>query len=67
MAGNRVRVSKRTTAAERERERGGQRETVARVCEPPNKQRLLGAETARQQGVLSGPDSLPKRARIAKG
>ena len=40
---------------------------MARVYEPPNKQRSLGSEAARQQGVLSGPDSLPERARIAKG
>ena len=40
---------------------------MARVREPPNKQRSLGPEVARQQGVLSGPDSLPERARITKG
>jgi len=51
----------------REREREGQRETVARVHEPPNKQRSLGPEAARQQGVLSRPDSLPERAWITKG
>ena len=35
--------------------------------EPPNERRSLGAEAAREQGVLSGPDSLSERARIAKG
>ena len=40
---------------------------MARVREPSNKQRSLGLEAARQQGVLSRPDSLPERARITKG
>jgi len=40
---------------------------MPRVREPPNERRSLGAEAAREQGVLSGPDSLPERARIAKG
>ena len=64
-AGNQVRVAKRATPAEEERE--GQRETMPKVREPPNERRSLGAEAAREQGVLSGPDSLPERARIAKG
>ena len=64
-AGNRVRVAKRATAAEEERE--GQRDTIPRVREPPNERRSLGAEAAREQGVLSGSNSLPERARIAKG
>ena len=40
---------------------------MPKVREPPNERRSLGAEAAREQGVLSGPDSLPERARIAKG
>ena len=38
-------------------------EVVKKVCEPPNERRLLGAEAVRELGVLSGPDSLPERAR----
>ena len=33
------------------------------MCEPPNERRSLGAEAVREQGVLSGPDSLPERVR----
>jgi len=42
-------------------------EVVKKVCEPPNERRLLGAEAIRELGVLSGPDSLPERARITQG
>ena len=69
-AGIRVRVARSWSGAtaEKERvERERQRETMPRVREPPNERRSLGAEAAREQGVLSGPDSLPERARIAKG
>jgi len=59
--------SQRERQLPRKREREEQRETVARVRELPNKQRSLGPEAARQQGVLSGPDSVPERARITQG
>ena len=41
---------------------------MPRVFELPGKQRLLGVKvTAREQGALSGPGSLPEKVRIAEG
>ena len=57
-AGNRVRVARRATVAEEERE--GQQETC-RKCEPLRERRPL-----LEQGALSGPELLPVRARNAE-
>ena len=46
---------------------GGQNELLPRVRELPRVRRSLGAKVAaRERGALSGPGSLPERARIAE-
>ena len=60
----RVRVAKRATAAEEERE--GQQETCRESVSRQESEGRYWSSSARERGALSGPESLPVRARIAE-
>ena len=66
-----MRASKQQPASEsleqRQLPRGQKEYFLPRVCELPRVRRSLGAKVAaRERGALSGPGSLPERARIAE-
>ena len=60
-------ASESESMGERWLPRGQHEYLLLRVCELPRVRRSLGAKVAtRKRGALSGPGSLPERARIAE-